>query len=145
MLKSLGISLVSALIAASAHAHDVNIVKNETVRFSGVDKTDQVQLVRANGTPGMVSICLQAGPNVTWWKTLEVWAGPNRRLGKLETKDGNRGPYCLSYDTNEFAPKYARIELRKAKALGAPSGPAFKAFSPWAYHGKKFTVNWIKD
>jgi len=138
--------LAVGFLAAPVNAHEVKRVNNGTVAFSGVDATDKVQLIRENGTPGTVTICIAASQNVTWWKTLEVWAGPNRKLsGMVEVKDNNKGPNCLSYDTNEFAPKYARIEMKKAKAFNAPSGAVFKRFSPWAYDGKKFTVRWIGD
>lgn len=136
----------TTLAASAAQAHDVKVVGNARLAFkSGIDSTDKITLIRGPGTPGKVTICLAAGPNVSWWKTLEVLAGPNRRLGKLETKDNNRGPNCVSYDTNEFAPKYARFELKKAKALGTSSGGSMKRFLPWAYNGKTLTIRWDKD
>lgn len=136
-----------ALSMAPASAHDVDVVKDGSLSFkSGLDDdVDRLTLIRGPGTPGKVTICLAAGPNVTWWKTLEVFAGPDRRLGKLEVKDANKGPNCLSYDTTEFAPKHARFELVKAKGLGVPSGASVKRFSPWAYDGKSFTVRWDAD
>ena len=138
--------VLTGLSATVAGAHDVRVVANQSLSFkSGLDATDKLTLIRGPGTPGKVTICLAAGSGVSWWKTLEVFAGPDRRLGRLETKDNNRGPNCLSYDTNEFAPKYARFELKKAKALGVPSGGKMHRFSPWAYNGKTFTVRWDKD
>lgn len=139
--------VVAAILAAGpVRAHDVRPVANASLPFqSGLDDEDRITLIRGPGTRGKVTICLAAGPNVTWWKTLEVFAGPERRLGKLVIKDNNKGPNCLSYDTTEFAPKHARFELRKAKAFGAPSGGSIKRFSPWAYDGKSFTIRWDKD
>lgn len=139
-------AIAAALSPGAPQAHDVRTVDHGALAYqSGLDATDKLTLIRGPGTPGKVTICLQAGPRVTWWKTLEVFAGPHRSLGKVEIKDENRGPNCVSYDTSEFAPKYARFELKKAKAFGAPSGGSMRPFSPWAYDGKTLTIRWDAD
>ena len=145
-LFAAAIATAAAFSAGAPQAHDVPTVRHGALAYkSGLDATDRLTLIRGPGTPGKVTICLQAGPRVTWWKTLEVFAGPSRRLGKIEVKDENNGPNCLSYATDEFAPKYARFELKKAKALGAPSGGSMRRFSPWAYDGKTMTIRWDSD
>ncbi|MCP5059537.1 MAG: hypothetical protein GY937_22770 [bacterium] len=130
-------------IAGIAGAH-VDTVKNGSLKFKMSDSADKITLIRSNGQAGYVTICVEAAPNITWWKGIDIYAGPDRKIGFVETQDG-RGADCELIKTGEFAPAHARLSMMKAKGLGVHTHIEFKRFSPQAYNGKKMTFKWTGD
>ncbi len=139
---SLALSMVLAF-AGIATAH-VDTVKNGSLAFKMSDSADKITLIRSNGQAGYVTICVDAAPNITWWKGIDIFAGPNRKIGFVETQDG-RGADCELIKTGEFAPAHSRLSMMKAKAMGVHTHIEFKGFNPQAYDGKKMTFKWTGD
>ena len=66
--------------------------------------------------PGRVTIRLEAGPNVTWWKELAIYDCRGNRLAQDYTQNGQHTTVWFSFATSDIAG--GSIVLSKAKLFG---------------------------
>lgn len=130
-----------------ASAHPVDPVKPQKgINYSLKSSPgDELTLDRFTGSPGHIEFCLQAGPGITWRKTMHIYAGPDRMIKTLETID-SKTTDCTKIRTDEFAPRHARFTLVKAGMFGVNTETLHVGrFNVHAYDGMGFTLNWLKD
>jgi hypothetical protein len=107
------------------------------------------------GTSQQMEIRLVAGPNVTWWKAVEIQQGvfippprgcfvdrPGRRLGIAET-EGARTTQTTTLRNDQAAT--STLVFWKAKALGVHTAMYQLKGHLGALQGQRLTINWEVD
>ena len=58
---------------------------------------DRMVLIEETGAvPGQqVELGLEAEPNITWWKALEIYANGGLQIASIATQDNVKGPQCV--------------------------------------------------
>jgi hypothetical protein len=107
-------------------------------RFSDGDHiTKQV----APGTPGVLTVTLEAGPKVSWWKDVEIRDTQNVTRAAAWTQDNHRRS-TLTYPNSEL--EGAVLVLMKAKGLGIHTPMyALPVLKPMA--DQHVTLRWERD
>lgn len=122
---------------------DGQITRADRGRPSDEDGIDQRRDVNAIA-PEYVEFGLETAPNITWWKGIHAFTRENHDIGFIAMQDADHGPRWLRVRADALAG--GRLEIAKAKLLGAHTGMYFLLFDEMPHRGGTiYTFRWHRD
>jgi hypothetical protein len=106
---------------------------------------DEIWVHEEGGLPGdRVEIVLTSGPNVRWWKGIEVWdAARDTIIGSLSTQDDDHGPKSMVFRVDQLRDAY--LVFLKAKFLGIHTAMYELQERLGTQGGKRLSFLWDRD
>jgi hypothetical protein len=106
-------------------------------------ENDFIQVTESQGSPGMLTVTMELGPGINWWKAAELYNKSGTLLGSAWVK---RDEGVVTNTTFALTNEVDFLVLKKAKAFGVHTS-MYVIYAPdlAPKDGRHITFRWIQD